>query len=414
MNRKLRVGLFGFGCVGQGLYDILCRNEHFHSEVIAIGVKNREKQRSLPSEMFVYDKWTILNNEDLDLIVEMISDTREAFVIVSEALKRGKKVISASKKMIAENFETLYRLQKEHGGALLYEAACCGSIPIIRNLEEYFDNEPLHSVYGIFNGSSNYILTRIFKENSSYAESLKQAQELGFAEADPTLDVGGGDAANKLAIICAHAFGNIIRPEQVFSYGIQTLGAADVAFARDRNLKIKLLAKALINEEGKLSMSVMPAFVDESSELFTVENELNTVLVNGRFSGTQQFKGKGAGGHPTGSAVLSDISASLYHYRYEYKKLEFQDGFPLAEDAIKTLYIRSQSQETAAQLGLSSYRIFDEYNGNTIIFAEVSLSKLSEKKEWLQKNNVFIADISELSQAGKEKLASTGEKLETA
>jgi len=414
MNRKLKVGLFGFGCVGQGLYDILCKNEHFNSEVVAICVKNKDKQRSLPSEMFVYDKWAILNNDQLDLIVEMISDTQEAFIIASEALKRGKKVISASKKMIAENFETLYQLQKQYGGALLYEAACCGSIPIIRNLEEYFDNEPLHSVYGIFNGSSNYILTRIFKENSSYAEALKQAQELGFAEADPTLDVGGGDAANKVAIICAHAFGNIVRPEQVFSYGIQNLEAADVAFAKKRNLKIKLLAKAAINKDGKLSPSVMPAFVDESSALYTVENELNTVLVNGRFSGTQQFKGKGAGGHPTGSAVLSDISASLYHYRYEYKKLEFRDGYPLAEDAVKTLYIRGRVEEVAAQLGLTSYKVSNEPGEDSIIFAETSLKKLAEKKEWLQANNVFIADTSELSQSSLETLALAGERLETA
>jgi homoserine dehydrogenase len=396
MKRKLKIGLFGFGCVGQGLYDILCKNDHFNSEVVGICVKDRNKKRTLPPEMFTYDKWDILNNDDLDLIIEMISDNEEAYKIVTAALKKGKKVISASKKMIASNFEALYTLQKQYHCSFLYEAACCGSIPIIRNLEEYFDNEPLQSVYGIFNGSSNFILTKVYNENLSYAEALKQAQDLGFAELDPTLDVGGYDAANKLSIIIAHAFGTIVPPEHIFTYGIQNLGQPEIEFAKENHLKIRLQAKAVKTSQEKLAAFVIPTFVDSENPLYHVENELNTTLIEGRFSGQQQFKGKGAGGHPTGSAILSDISASLYHYKYEYKKMEYHENISFDNDIKLKLYLRYRSEESLSALGVEKLQLLGSSGEYKLAYAEANLKSLVDINVLMANKDVFIADFSGL------------------
>ena len=216
MNKQHKIGLFGFGCVGQGLYDILEKTD-FKAEIVKICVKNKDKERSLPAHFFTYNSASILEDESISLVVELIDNADEAYEIVTTALKRGKNVVTANKKMVAEHLEELIQLQEEHGVSLLYEGAVCGCIPIIRTLEEYYDNELVFSVSGIFNGSSNYILTKVIQENLSYDVALKQAQELGFAESDPILDVGGFDPLYKLCIVALHAYGVIANPEEVFT-----------------------------------------------------------------------------------------------------------------------------------------------------------------------------------------------------
>jgi homoserine dehydrogenase len=203
MSKKLSIGLFGFGVVGQGLYDIII-TKNLNIEIVKFAIKDPHKKRTLPAELFTTDRDELLNNPEINTIVELINDTEAAFEIVSRALSSGKNVVSASKKMIALHLEELIELQHKHGTSLLYEGAVCGSIPIIRNLEEYYDNELLHSISGIFNGSSNYILSKGFIEGLDYDSALKQAQDLGFAETDPTSDVGGFDAKYKLVIAAAH------------------------------------------------------------------------------------------------------------------------------------------------------------------------------------------------------------------
>src|SRR2546428_1508650 len=187
MSTKIKLGLFGFGCVGQGLYNALNQTEGIKAEVVKICVKNASKSRSLPEHYFTIDKNELLNNSEINVIVEMIDDAAAAFEIVKAALKSGKAVVSANKKMIADNFAELYSLQQEYNVPLLYEASACASIPIIRNLEEYYDNDLLGAVEGIFNGSTNYILTKIFKEDLDFSTAILQAQTAGFAETDPTL-----------------------------------------------------------------------------------------------------------------------------------------------------------------------------------------------------------------------------------
>ena len=178
MSKKLNIGLFGFGVVGQGLYDII-RTKNLNLEIVKIAIKNKYKQRSLAPDLFTDDRDELLNNPDINTVVELINDTEAAFDIVSKALSSGKNVVSSSKKMIATYLDELIALQHKHGTSLLYEGAVCGSIPIIRNLEEYYDNDLLNSLDGICNGTTNYILTKTSEENKTYTDALKEAQEKG-------------------------------------------------------------------------------------------------------------------------------------------------------------------------------------------------------------------------------------------
>ena len=192
------IGLFGFGVVGEGLYHVLKHSPASNASIRKICVKDPQKSRSIPSDAFTFKPDDILNDEQINLVVELINDAEEAFHIVKQALLKGKSVVSGNKKMIAHHLEELIEIQQQTGAALLYDASACGSIPVIRNLEEYYDNDLLLSITGILNGSSNFVLSKIFNENMDYASALKLAQELGFAEIDPTLDVGGWDALYKL------------------------------------------------------------------------------------------------------------------------------------------------------------------------------------------------------------------------
>jgi homoserine dehydrogenase len=387
----LKIGLFGFGCVGQGLYDILHHNEGFRAEVVKICVKDPHKARPLPADYFTFAPEEILENPEINLVVELINDADEAYRIVTTALQRGKTVVTANKKMLAEHLEELVALQQAYGVPLLYEASVCGSIPIIRNLEEYYDNELLHSVSGIINGSSNYILSKVFNEGQPYAAALRKAQDLGFAETDPTLDVSGLDALNKLCILTAHAYGLFVKPEEVFNFGIGTLSAPDFQFAREKGLKLKLVAQVQKVDAARITAFVMPQLVSPSDYLYNVENEYNGVTVQAAFADRQFFMGKGAGGHPTGSAVLSDLSASRYGYKYEYKKLAQHKALRYTTDVTLEVYLRYHDE---ADLELLQFiDIAERYSGRSFhyVIGQVSLAHLLAIRSELATRDVFIA-----------------------
>jgi homoserine dehydrogenase len=319
-DKRITIGLFGFGCVGQGLYDVLNHSQVLEATISKICVKDRSKPRKLPLEIFTFDKEEILKRDNLDVVVELIDDADEAFRIVRTALSNGVNVVTANKKMLAEHFEELYHLALENNAALLYEGSVGGSIPIIRNLEEYYDNELLDSVSGIVNGSSNYILTRMELEGLGYEEAVRMAQQQGFAESDPWLDVGGYDSKYKLLLLTVHAFGTVLQPNQILNLGIQNASFDDIRFAQQRNSRIKLVARA--HKQGdKVRAYVLPHFVERGRTLYNIMEEYNAIEVEGAYSDRQTLAGKGAGSYPTGSAVLSDISALTYGYRYEHKKL---------------------------------------------------------------------------------------------
>lgn len=320
-HKQLTIGLFGFGVVGEGLYKVLQQTPSLKASIKKICIKNYGKKRNAPATLFTTDRDEILNDRDINVVVEVIDDADAAFAIVTTALQNGKDVVSASKKMIAEHLPALLQLQEETGRSFLYEAAACASIPVIRNLEEYYDNDLLHSIKAIVNGSTNFILTKMFEDGLDFKSALILAQQLGFAESNPKLDVEGYDAVNKWTFLLTHAYGITAAPEQILYNGIQHIQAADAAVARSKGQSIKLVAQAQKLKNGKVAAFVLPQFVKLDDHLAFVKNEYNGVVIESGFSDKQFFYGKGAGSFPTASAVLSDIAALRYQYRYEYKKL---------------------------------------------------------------------------------------------
>lgn len=344
-RKKLNIGLFGFGCVGFGLYEVLQKTPGLKANIKNICVKDKDKKREIGAENFTFEKEDIFNDPEINVIVELIDDANAAYEIVTRALKSGKAVVTANKKMVAEHFKELLALQREYNVPLLYEAACCASIPIIRNLEEYYDNDLLESIQGIVNGSTNYILTKTFKENLSYEDALKEAQEKGFAESNPILDTGGFDAKYKLLILLAHSFGYIAKPDDLLNIGINNIGGLELKYAREKGLKIKLVAQAFKNLDGNISAFVIPKFVDAEDRLFNVDDVFNGVITKTSFADEQFFVGKGAGAHPTASAVLSDISALSYDYQYEYKKIAQQEDLSLSDAVNLKVFLRHQVED---------------------------------------------------------------------
>lgn len=390
MSKKLKIGLFGFGVVGQGLHDII-RGQDLNLEIVKIAIKNPEKKRSLDAHLFTTDHNELLDNEEINTIVELIDDSDAAFSIVKKALSSGKNVVSANKKMIAIHLAELVALQEKHGVSLLYEGAVCGSIPIIRNLEEYYDNELLHGISGIFNGSSNYILSKIFNENLAYDLALKQAQDLGFAETDPIMDVGGYDPKFKLAIATAHAYGLFINPDNILNVGIQNLSENDIRYAREKNFKIKLVPTARKISTKQVVTYVLPKFVKADDFLFNVENEYNGVTVQAAFADKQFFFGKGAGGHPTGAAVLSDIAALRYDYRYEYKKYHQHNGLIHTDNVNIEVYLRYTHEYTVEKLKVENIVERFSRNDYKYVIGNVSLKTLLANRDLLTQKDVFIA-----------------------
>ena len=238
--KNINLGLFGFGSVGHGLYTALDQSTGFKAQIKRICVKNKDKSRDIDMQMFTFEKDDILFDPEIDVVVELIDDAEAAFEIVKTAMENKKHVVTSNKKMVAMHLQELLDLQRKYQVGILYEASACGSIPIIRTLEEYFDNEELVQVSGIFNGTTNYILTKTIKDGLTYAEALKEAQLKGFAESDPTNDVEGFDAKYKAVIIALHAFGIVVPPTEVLNFGISTLNEMDILYAREKGFNIKL------------------------------------------------------------------------------------------------------------------------------------------------------------------------------
>lgn len=384
----MTIGLFGFGCVGQGLWKVLHETKGIKADIKRICIKHPDKQRPLAPDFFTTHPSDILDDPEINIIVELIDDADAAFNIVSAALKSGKAVVSANKKMIAHRLPELYALQKETGAPFLYEGSCCASIPIIRNLEEYYDNDLLTSVEGIFNGTTNVILTKIFEENISFEEALFYAQTHGFAESDPSLDVDGFDAKFKLCILLLHAFGVFVDPDKVLNIGIGRLNAFDIQYAKSRGQVIKLIARCY-REGDSIVGYCIPRLVPVTHHYATVNNEYNAVTLESAFSEHQTFLGKGAGDKATGSAVLSDISALRYQYKYEYRKFIQNGAYFDTSEAFLRIYVRHQYD---GQVNESDFISIEErYTASNTRYwiGHISLQQL-QKAQWLNDTGVSV------------------------
>ncbi len=390
---NIRIGLFGFGVVGRGIFEVIGKARNAHAEIARICVRTLGKDRGCDPKWFTDNPDDILEDDSIDLIVEVINDAEAAYHIVKKALMRRKPVVSGSKAMLARHLPELIELQRRYDVALLYDASSCGSIPVIRNLEEYYDNDLLLEVKGILNGSSNYILSRVFDHHENFADALRQAQALGFAESDPSFDLEGFDSLFKLVIITVHALGVYVHPDEIFTYGITHIHESDIRYAREKGVKIKLVAQVVKVSDDRFTMFVMPEFVTPDKYIYSVDDEYNGVVIRGECYDRQFMFGKGAGSLPTASSILSDIMARRHDYRYEYKKQSYLSLPEYTTDIGLKIYVR-YSESNVIHI-LSFDRITEQYvsEESNYLIGYIKLSELMAHRERLSAPDIFIANI---------------------
>jgi len=393
-KKQLRIGLFGFGVVGEGIYRVLNETRSLSAGIEKVCILHPGKARNAPQELFTTHADELLDDDNINVIVELIDDADAALKIVSKALRNKKPVVSANKKLIANHMNSLLQLSEEHQVPFLYEAAVCGSIPVIRNLEEYYDNDLLSSFSGIVNGATNFILTRMKEDKLPYHSALKQAQESGFAESNPDLDVEGIDAVNKLTIILKHAYGISERPEDILYSGITQIHPGDTQYASEKGYHIKLVATAVQVSEGKVAAYVLPTFVSQDSQLYRIRNEYNGVLIGTKLADRQFLYGKGAGRFPTASAVLSDIAALRYGYRYEYKKSGTGTAYTLTGDAVLRIYVSFEHDDAVDKKEFIAVEESYQSRHRNYIIGSILLRSL-HNAEWMYDKTVSVIHFGE-------------------
>lgn len=314
-NRQVNIGIIGLGTVGTGVARLLLEQKEilktrstlrFNLKTIVELDWNKVRNLDLSGVNCTTDVDTLLEDPEINIVVETIGGYEPAFSFISKALRNRKHVVTANKALIATKGMELYKIAQENDVDFLFEASVGGGIPIIKGLREGLVANKFESIYGILNGTTNYILTKMHREGLDFAEALKGAQEKGFAEANPTLDITGGDAAHKLTILSSIAANSFIPYEKIYVEGITDITKMDINFAQSFGMTIKLLAIYRMFEDG-VDLRVHPTLIDNSHLLAAVSNELNAIFVKGDFVGDTMFYGPGAGERPTASAIVSDI-----------------------------------------------------------------------------------------------------------
>lgn len=321
----INLGLLGLGTVGSGVVQLLEQNKALITQKLGqpLNIKRilvrdlkRPRQKDVPPALLTTGVETILNDPEISIIVEVMGGTGAAREYILQALRRGKSVVTANKDLLALHGKELFDAAETHGADLLFEASVGGGIPIIRPLKECLAGNRIRQVMGIVNGTTNYILTKMSREGRDFADVLQEAQSLGYAEADPTADIAGDDAARKMAILASIAFSTRITYPEVYREGISNLSSHDINYARDMGYAIKLLGIAREDEEG-IEVRVHPALVPLHHPLAAVGDVFNAIFVEGDAVGETMFYGRGAGSLPTASAVVGDIieaARNLQHH----------------------------------------------------------------------------------------------------
>jgi len=301
---KQKIGIIGYGNVGKSLVNQCRALPGF--EVVTIAVKHPKKHTSLGKNLLTGDALEIINNPEIDVILEAIDREEDALEYAQTALQLGKTYISANKKMLASHLPKLLRLEKVHGGQLLFEAAVGGAIPIIRVLSTHLRGQEITRIRGILNGTCNYILSQMTARSISFEKALADAQKLGFAEAQPTSDIDGHDAYYKSYLLASIIEGQQPDVSRMKVEGIRTITQADILDAKKRSQKIKLVAE-IERREGKLTIDIRPRILNDQDSLYHIENETNAVEIEGPNFQKLTLIGPGAGGKPTASAMVSDL-----------------------------------------------------------------------------------------------------------
>ncbi|MCX6446794.1 MAG: homoserine dehydrogenase [Actinobacteria bacterium] len=319
--KTLKVGMLGCGVVGSQIARLLVENKSdltsragANLELVKVAVKNiNTKREGISSSLLTDDAKSVVNDPEIDLIIEVIGGISPAKELILAAIKNGKSVVTANKALLAQSGAELYTAADNANVDLYYEAAVAGAIPILRPLRESLVGDQVHRIMGIVNGTTNYILTKMDESGTAFDDALKQAQSLGFAEADPTADVEAIDAASKAAILAGLAFHSRVSDADVYREGITKITATDVKVAKAMDMVIKLLAIAELTPEGEISVRVHPALISRTHPLASVRESFNAVFVEAKSAGQLMFYGKGAGGEPTASAILGDLVAVARH-----------------------------------------------------------------------------------------------------
>lgn len=319
--KTLKVGMLGAGVVGSQIARLLIANKSdlasragANLELVSIAVKDTKLKRDgISAALLTSDAKSIVNDPQIDLVIEVIGGIDPAKELILTALKNGKSVVTANKALLAKHGAELYAAADKANVDLYYEAAVAGAIPILRPLRESLVGDHVIRVMGIVNGTTNYILTKMDENGAAFADALKEAQALGFAESDPSADIEGFDAAAKAAILAGLAFHSRVTDNDVYREGISKITAADVKVAKAMEMVIKLLAIAELTPEGAVSVRVHPALISRTHPLASVRDSFNAVFVEAKSAGQMMFYGKGAGGEPTASAILGDLVAVARH-----------------------------------------------------------------------------------------------------
>ena len=319
--KNLKVGMLGCGNVGSQIARLLVANKAdlasragAQLELVKVAVKDiKAKRDGIATSLLTDDPYSVVNDPEVDLIIEVIGGISPAKELILAAFKNGKSVVTANKALLAKEGAALYQAAGEANVDLYYEAAVAGAIPILRPLRESLVGDHVTRIMGIVNGTTNYILTKMDESGTAFADALKQAQELGFAEADPTADVEGIDASDKAAILAGLAFHSRVTDKDVYREGITKITATDVKVAKAMDMVIKLLAITELTASGEISVRVHPALISRTHPLASVRESFNAVFVEAQSAGQMMFYGKGAGGEPTASAVLGDLVAIARH-----------------------------------------------------------------------------------------------------
>lgn len=306
---KLRIGMIGLGTVGSGVYKTLQDIDGI--EIVKIGVKNIDKPRpvDVPADMLTDNSYEIVNDPSIDVVVELIGGVEPAWSYISAAIKNGKHIVTANKELLAKKGEELFNLAEEYNRVCLYEAAIAGGIPLIMPIKTILAGNKINKIQAILNGTTNYILTKMDTDGASYEEVLKEAQELGYAETDPTGDVEGYDAAYKITTLATISFNSRVKYENVYREGITHVRAEDMKAANELGYKIKLIASASIDENNNADVRVHPMLVPKDTLLAHTNYVTNAVEMCGHPIGEIVLSGPGAGEFPTASSVVGDILA---------------------------------------------------------------------------------------------------------
>lgn len=324
--KKVGVAILGLGVVGGGAYRILQEHREFYQRTQDVDIvvesvlelrKNRLEELGVPEEIVAANIAEVVVNPDVQIVVEAMGGVEKAREFVLDALNAGKTVVTSNKELVCKYSHELERVARRHNAGLYFEASCVGGVPIIRTLLDGVQANKISSMMGVINGTTNYILTKMTNDGASYEDVVREAQQLGYAEADPTADVEGFDAAYKLSILSSLAFHTKVPFSKVFREGITGIEQADIAYGKDLGYCLKLLAIGKQTEEG-IEVRVHPSFIKKNHPLASVNDSFNAVYLTGDAVEDVMLYGRGAGALPTGSAIVSDIIYAATHSENKY------------------------------------------------------------------------------------------------